>query len=330
MLLYQCIKELLYQHECVTVPNFGAFLTRSCHATVSNTGDFLPPKKEILFNRLLATNDGILAHYFAQKEAISYESALRKIDKEVNLWKKRLQTQVLRFPGVGEMQLTLDKKLVFSPLGKINFDVHSFGLRAFQRNPLFSNSTTEPSKIISIMENSTNDDLMFQPEGNSENENNTPWMRYAIVGVVAVAVVACAYYFGEQYATNERLKQQELAQEKIKRNVQEATFDLGTLNAVAVNASALQSESTDNDGAPLIDSDQQYYSIIAGSFRSLENANKKIEELKAEGYDAALAKSSPDGLYRAAYGRLTSKRKAMNLLSFVKYAQEEEAWYLEE
>ena len=97
-----------------------------------------------------------------------------------------------------------------------------------------------------------------------------------VVGVVAVAVVACAYYFGEQYATNERLKQQELAQEKIKRNVQEATFDLGTLNAVAVNASALQSESTDNDGAPLIDSDQQYYSIIAGSFRSLENANKKI------------------------------------------------------
>ena len=328
MLLYQCIQELLYQHECVTVPNFGAFLTRSSQATVSVSGNFLPPRKEILFNRLLATNDGILAHYYAQKEAVSYENALRKIEKEVSLWKKRLQTQVLRFPGVGEMQLTPDKKMVFSPLGKINFDIHSFGLTAFQRNPLVTKIKTEPPKIISIMENSTNDDLMFQPEGNSENENKTPWMRYAIVGVVAVAVVACVYYFGEQYSTSERLKQQELAQEKIKKNVQEATFDLGTLKTIAVNASANQSEPTDE--TPTIDSDQQYYSIIAGSFRSLENANRKIAELKAEGYDAALAKSSPEGLYRAAYGRLTSKRKAMNLLSFVKYAQEEEAWYLEE
>ena len=103
MLLYQYIKELLYQHECVTVPNFGAFLTRTNHATVTNDGAFFPPRKEILFNRLLSTNDGILAHYYAQKEAISYEQALRKIEKEASLWKKRIRLWSRKVCSIGHI-----------------------------------------------------------------------------------------------------------------------------------------------------------------------------------------------------------------------------------
>jgi cell division protein FtsN len=331
MLLYQYIKELLYQHECVTVPNFGAFLTRTNHATVTNDGAFFPPRKEILFNRLLSTNDGILAHYYAQKEAISYEQALRKIEKEASLWKKRIQTQVLRFPGVGEMQLSPDKKWHFLPLGKINFNTQAFGLPNFQRSPLFISIQSETPKIITIMENSNNDDLMFEPDGNDENltnEDKSPKMRYALVGVVAAVLIAGAYYFGQNYVTHEKIKQQELAQEKIKKNVQEATFDLGTLGEVSVAAEATGRAPLPNDD--VVFSDEKYYSVIAGSFRSIDNANNLIAQLRANGYDAELAKESPDGLYRVAFGRFTSKRKAYNLLSFVKNAQEEEVWYLEE
>ena len=53
---------------------------------------------------------------------------------------------------------------------------------------------------------------------------------------------------------------------KIEKNVQEATFDLGTLNTVEVKINA----------TPVVtEVDQVYYSVIAGSFRSLENAEKK-------------------------------------------------------
>ena len=76
--------------------------------------------------------------------------------------------------------------------------------------------------------------------------------------------------------------------------------------------------------------DENYYSVIAGSFRSIENAEKKVETLNEEGYTAALAQSSPDGLYRAAYGRFTSKKEAINLLYYIKYTLKEDAWYLEE
>jgi len=331
MLLYQYIKELLYQHECVTVPNFGAFLTRISQATVTKEGAFFPPRKEILFNRLLSTNDGILAHYYAQKDSISYEQALRKIEKEVSLWKKRIQTQVLRFPGVGEIQLSPDKKWHFLPLGKINFNTQAFGLPNFQRSPLLTSNLSENPKIISIMENSNNDDLMFEPDGSDENlinENKSPKMRYALVGVVAIVLIAGGYYFGQNYVTQEKIKQQELAQEKIKKKVQEATFDLGTMEGISIGAESTRSAPLSNDD--FVYSDEKYYSVIAGSFRSIENANNLIAQLRTNGYDSELAKESSDGLYRVAFGRFTSKRKAINLLHFVKNAQEEEVWYLEE
>ena len=76
--------------------------------------------------------------------------------------------------------------------------------------------------------------------------------------------------------------------------------------------------------------DKEVFSIIAGSFRSLSNAEKKVESLKSEGYPAELAQLNPEGLYRVAYGRYTSKKEAINMLYFLKYTLEEEAWYLEE
>ena len=136
MQLTRFIQELLYQYECVTIPHFGAILTRSFGARVNPDGLFYPPRKEVNFNQLLVANDGVLAHYVARKEKISYEYALRLIEKEVSSWKKRLQTQTLRFPGVGEIRLNAEKKIQFTPWRKINFDLKSFGLNAFERKPI--------------------------------------------------------------------------------------------------------------------------------------------------------------------------------------------------
>lgn len=318
MLLTRYIQELLYQYECVTIPHFGAFLTRPLMAKVSDGGNFYPPRKEVTFNQLLKTNDGILAHYVAQKEGLTYENALRLIEKEVSSWKKRLKTQTLRFPGVGEILLNFHKKITFIPWGKVNFDTSSFGLTHFKRK--LSNNTIIQSKISSLMKNN-NDDLMFTPE--KEKTKKSPMLRYAAIGIIGIALLASSYYFGDQYVTEQRLVAQQKAQQQIEKNVQEATFDLGTLSEIEVSVVSKPVQ----EATPL---DENYYSVIAGSFRSIENAEKKVETLNEEGYTAALAQSSPDGLYRAAYGRFTSKKEAINLLYYIKYTLKEDAWYLEE
>ncbi|MEK9612333.1 MAG: SPOR domain-containing protein [Flavobacteriaceae bacterium] len=321
MELNRLIQELLFQYECVTVPNFGAFLTRARKIEVTDAGNFYPPFKEITFNQLLVANDGLLAQTLASKRGVSYESAVRLIEKEVSIWKKRLNTQVLHFPGVGDIRLNQDKKILFTPWGKINFDLDAYGLSYFECKPLESEQT-EP-KIISPMEDQNKDDLMFTPEQEEDDSQKSPILKYVAIGVIGVALLGASYFFGDRYVTEQRLIAQQQAQKQIEKNVQEATFELGNLSAIEL---AVTTNSIDKEVVP----EQVFFSVIAGSFRSLENAEKKVRELILDGFPAEVAESPSEGFYRAAFGRYETKKEALNMLYFIKYTLEEDAWYLEE
>ena len=173
------------------------------------------------------------------------------------------------------------------------------------------------------MENENKDDLIFTPAKQNDNEHS-PIIRYVIIGLIGISLIGTAYYFGNQYIENEKAKATEIAQKKIKSNVQKATFNLGTLSKVDLS---LDSNAAMIEETPL---SQTYYSVIAGTYRSMENAENKLAKLQEEGFDAAFTEVNPEGLNRVAYGRFTSKREALNLHNYIRYALKEEAWYLEE
>ncbi len=84
MHLENYISDLLYRYDCVTIPEFGAFLTHRVSAKVhESTHAFYPPKKVVSFNEQLQHNDGLLASYITEVEKIPYEAALVKINKHV-------------------------------------------------------------------------------------------------------------------------------------------------------------------------------------------------------------------------------------------------------
>ena len=322
MLTQQYIKELLYQHECVTVPNFGAFLTRSMNILIdTDSGLFVPPRKEVSFNSLLSNNDGVLAHYIAQKEKVSFEQALRRIEKEVISWKQRLNTQQLSFPGIGEIRLNKQKKIIFYPDGKINFDLSAFGLSSFYKKPI-KNSNNKLFNPPQKMEKENKENLMFTP--GEKEEKRRPFRKYAAIGLIGIALAGSLYYFGNQYVANEKIKSMELAQKKIKSNVQKATFDLGSVSKMNLS---FNSEPEVIKNAPL---DKTYFSVVAGSFRSIENAERLLKKLILDGFQAAFTEVNPEGLYRVAYGRFVSKREALNLHNYIRYALKEDAWFLVE
>jgi hypothetical protein len=306
------------------VPDFGAFLTRSVNVLIQpNSGLIFPPRKEVSFNSMLSSNDGILAHYVAQKENISFEQALRRIEKEVISWKQKLITQQLSFPGIGEIRLNSQKKITFYPNGKINFDLSTFGLGSFCRKPIKKNHADikKPNPLLN-MEKDNKEDLMFTP-GKKEN-NPKAFVKYAAIGLIGIALAGAVYYFGNQYVVNEKTKSMELAQKKIKSNVQKATFNVGSLTKMNLSFNAKPEVI---EIAPL---DRTYYSVVAGSFRSIDNAERLLKNLRVNGFDAAFTEVNPQGLHRVAYGRFISKREALNLHNYVKFALKEDAWFLVE
>ena len=316
------INDLLYQYECVTIPEFGSFLTRKIPAKISFDGTFTPPKKEVSFNSLLKTNDGILAKHIAQKTNSNYESILKLINKKTIKWIEKLEVKSLNFPGIGEMKLNNHGKIEFLPSNEINFYKNSFGLYTFKKNPLINISYNK--KHDQIMENSNNDDLLFTPESKNK-KRKIQYIKYSAIGLLIIVLIGSIYFFSDNYLSNQKLKEIEIAQKKIKSNVQKATFDIGKLSKVELNVNSKNSNKVEN-----LSSNEKYFSVIAGSFRSINNAENKLNSLVKEGYKAEMAKKSSEGFHRVAYGRFSSKKKAINLLIFVKYTLQEEAWFLEE
>ena len=91
MMIEKHISALLYRYQCVTIPNFGAFITETVSARYNETTNtFVPPKKTILFNSLLQQNDGLLANHIALEENISFKEALTLIQEQCILWKDAL------------------------------------------------------------------------------------------------------------------------------------------------------------------------------------------------------------------------------------------------
>ncbi len=315
MQLSQSIQHLLFEHECVTIPRFGAFITRSINISIKNDV-FYPHRKEVTFNALLVTNDGILAHYFAQKEKISFEQALRLIDKEVSSWRRKLQTQALIFPGVGEIRLNDSRKMEFTPSHQINFDTKAFGLELFSRSPQIIKLPNDPKFNIPMDDK---EKVMFTLD--NKEPKKQPLLKYAAIAVLGIGLVSAIYYFGDQYVLEQQAKQTEIAQNKIKGKIQNATFDLGALAPIELDIKANESNAKSSSGT-------KYYSVIAGSFRSKKNAVNLQQDLISQGYSSEVISVNEDGLYRVAYSRFTSKREAINLLLFIRNDLKEDAWYL--
>ena len=124
MQLETYISDLLYRYECVTIPEFGAFLTQRVSATIDDASNtFHAPKKAVSFNEQIQQNDGLLAHYIADVEKIPFEVANKKIAKRVKLLKAYLtQGETLTFKNIGEIVFNNEGKILFEPAYNLNFN----------------------------------------------------------------------------------------------------------------------------------------------------------------------------------------------------------------
>jgi len=130
MQLETYISDLLYRYECVTVPEFGSFLTQRVSAKVhASTNAFYPPKKVLSFNEQIQTNDGLLANYIADVEKIPYEVATKKIQKRVKSLKSYLtEGETLTFDNIGDLSFNNEGKILFEPSYHLNYLTNAFGL----------------------------------------------------------------------------------------------------------------------------------------------------------------------------------------------------------
>lgn len=132
------IAELLFHHDCVIIPGLGGLVANPSPASLNEEQNvFLPPSKEIGFNRNLQHNDGLLINHLVQNDSLSYEQAKDKVDHFVQEIQDRLQRkETVSISPIGELHLDTENTLVFQPILNENFLAASFGLAPLHAVPV--------------------------------------------------------------------------------------------------------------------------------------------------------------------------------------------------
>lgn len=305
MKLANYISDLLYRYECVIVPEFGGFVTNNKSAKIDKINNTLhPPYKQITFNSHLKNNDGLLANYIASADKIPYESALNFIRFEIQAWQERIKDQDIYLESIGSFSM-VENKLHFQPQQKLNYLTSSFGLT----NVVVPEIKREVyKKEVEKLEEKA--PILITPE----RRKAPNYLKYAAIFVLGLSAIGIG---GKLYKNNQNKQQIVVAKEqqnKIDQKIESATFviskPLPTLN---LEVSTIDSRS---------------FHVIAGAFRFPENAEKKLDQLKAEGYQARILGINKWGLTIVSFDSYDSERDAINSLNSIKRKKDEKAWLL--
>ena len=301
MKLATYINDLLYRYDCVIVPDFGGFVTNKIGAKANNfTHTFTPPTKQVTFNSLLKHNDGLLANYIASAENISFTKASTAISLSVIKWQNELQSKAVQIDSLGILSLNEEKQIIFEPNAAVNYLTESFGLDTVTSSAISRfKEQVKPLNPLPVKE---------------ERKRGIPaFIKYAATAAILLTLGYAGYNGYENNLQKENLANQEKA---IQKKIQAATFvisnPLPTINLNVVKEVA------------------KPFHIVAGAFQFAENAEKRVEELKAKGFDAQIIGVNKWGLTQVTFNSYTNRNEATNNLYRIQKTVSKDAWLLVE
>ena len=284
------IFPLLKEYDCVVIPHFGSFICRNIPAKFSeNRSKLLPPNKEIVFNKNLKKNDGVLVKNISELKNISYSDA----EEKINSWVKKIKKEInkgksIAFEKIGSLR-KIDKNFIFEPNHNSIFLKSSYGLSAVDTLQINKTKIIKPSF------------------------SNT-MLKYAAILILFVSFSAISInsYFDSVKSFNENSYY--VASKEINKKIQRATFNISP----AIPLVTLPIEKKYGN-----------FHIIAGSFRFEENSLKMIDLLQKKGFiEARKVGVNRYGLIQIAYNSYDSVEHARAALELLRGAEDENAWLL--
>ncbi|MCB0430602.1 MAG: SPOR domain-containing protein [Flavobacteriales bacterium] len=344
------IKQLLWAHDCVILPDFGGLVANESSARLLvHQRRLLPPGKQLSFNPVLRNNDGLLTDAVRQGEGVSYNEAKRLVADVLTSWKERLQKgERIRVDEVGRFYMNAAGKILFEPSGEVHFAKSSFGLTPVvavaraREIPQPVITSVQETKAVNIIERS----ITPQPEKKEITVRRirriSDWKVAAVVPVFIVMGAFLAWTIsqfgspqpGTDFSSLEMTVPQE---DSVVPQTSSPESDVTTAPVEDHQAEAVSDEKKEDappaQPAPVESQPIQAppkenrFHLIGGCFRSKRNAEKKLKELRKQGYDASIAGQNERGLYRVSLEGFTTREAAEARLEALR-AEHQSAWLL--
>jgi len=324
------IGKLVREHELVIIPNLGGFLTHFYSSAIHHISDRVePPGRRIAFNSRLKENDGLLAHYFAQKAHLSYKDALSLVETFAESCDQELREgKNISFENLGVLSLNSQGYIEFSADLSMNFADEYFGLPDVIAAPIQRNNEHKPV-------------IQLHPDAKEKIKKNAIIIRrIAAVAIPFFLIGLLAFFTRDQIksmyqqpasiinlntdssdevsnnTTNTDLLQKEKSTVK-ENNTRTSTSD----SAVEESTGIILEES------PVIT--LGHYHIICGAFNNRDLADALISQLKSEGFEPYIAGQNNIGLYRVSFANFSNRKKAVDQLRWFQANRNKNAWLLD-
>lgn len=279
------IEELLYKHQCVIVPKFGAFISNRKSATLGDDKTFDPPKRELTFNPSLNSNDGLLVKYVSEESGIDYNLVEDYVNLAVEGWKRILQQdQPLVLDKIGTFRQMGEGRISFAPADEVNFLTDSFGMTPFiphevpssdlkiaenQIKPTLNTSHTLPpeeelppaiespiSQVTPVVPIQTETPKKGKKEKDLKEKKSfklRPYIKYSAVAAVGLIILAYGAYrlFNEKVVADGTTDKQfvvtdSLVQERLNQKLSEAGIFTPPITMPTVALQAEKVKAKDN------------------------------------------------------------------------------------
>ena len=325
----QIIKELLQLHDCVIFPNLGGFVAQYSPANFDEKKSVLsPPHKQILFNKNLVNNDGLLVNAFAQKNNISYENAIESISDILLEINKNLKTQNQHdFQGIG---------ILYNNEGVLNFKQKS-------NNLLSSSYGLMPLNIDEFKISNKSEKVI--------DLNSSKYLKTQIKNLALAASVILVIFYSAWIPIQTQLLKQD--GEFNYSDLNPFTFKKENLVAIddvkfqypkeKINAiqpidktsekssSIILKSKLKNNPKPVVpisnESSNVTYEVVIGSFSNEINAKNMIIKLNNKGISARKLKKE-NKLFRISVGKFLNKNNAKKLQKSIRKRYKISSWIL--
>ncbi|MDO5608695.1 MAG: SPOR domain-containing protein [Capnocytophaga sp.] len=222
------VEELLYNHQCVIIPKFGAFISNRKSARLFEDKSFAPPKRELTFNSSLTSNDGLLIKHISETSEVSYEEAENFVTQTVENWKGKLQeNEVLTLHNIGILKHSAEGRTVFEASEDVNFLTESFGMSTFVPHEVTPEAPKPETPVAeSVAETATT--TPTESNIKSAPKKSKGLLKYAAIAVIGLSALGYGAYtylnMGETAPVQEIAVAESEVQEGVEQRLSEATF----------------------------------------------------------------------------------------------------------
>lgn len=312
------IEYLLRNHNCVIVPNLGGFVVNNNTAKRDGLAALHAPYCDLVFNKELTHNDGLLVQSYMKTHALTSEDATKEINEAVTELRHKLrEKKSINLGDIGTIKMNSESQLIYLP-------------KPFIRPDFFGLGHTSLKPVIQ---------LRTEFEERTKQKGGRNIRRNAIITTAAASIVGLIMFVfplqdnpmhrqqANVFSENTLLEKRIAAPEnKIYSSISENNLYFSNPASVKANT---ESTITTTDSQITNSVDEKKFYIVLGVYQNRKGAEKITERLKSQGFNrtAWLERSGKIRVYTDSF----SDRDAAELYLreiWKKYPEYSDAWIL--